>query len=338
MRRVDAPTSDSLQSVSRGGVRVAIANDADDHAANLTGWKQAYDQLAPGRFRGTLREFWLGSQMQVFEETTSHAVRQSCKVWAGAFWFGIPAGNGPPGRIGPRALEQNTIAVRPGGMEFELLTPSLFRIFGLVIEKQLLLQHIADTEHIALAPSALDSEVLATGHMERDALEHTLRSLFETPGLLIDREQARDALRDVLLNVIGSNCVAGLLPPKASITYIDRHRLVKRVRDFALAHQDEPLSIPQLCVAFHVSRRTLQYAFQDVCGISPGAYLRFLRLNGVRRALRAPERYFLDVQDLAAQWGFWHPSQFACDYKKLFGERPSDTLRRRAELLPFAKS
>jgi AraC family ethanolamine operon transcriptional activator len=336
--RVDVAACDRREGRWIGSVRVAIATDADDHAANLTGWKQTYDQLAPGRFQGTVREFWLGSHMQVFEETTSHAVRQSCQVWNGALWFGIPAGDGPPGRIGPRALERSDVAVRPGGMEFELLTPSLFRIFGLVIERQLLLQHIADTEHIALAPSALDSEVLATGPMERDALEHTLRSLFETPGLLIDREQARDALRDVLLNVIASNCVAGLLPPKASITFIDRHRLVNRVRDFALAHQDEPLSIPKLCVAFHVSRRTLQYAFQDVCGISPGVYLRILRLNGVRRALRAQERCFLDVQDLAAQWGFWHPSQFACDYKKLFGERPSDTLRRRTELFAFAES
>jgi AraC family ethanolamine operon transcriptional activator len=336
--RVDVPTCDRPDGRCIGGVRVAIATDADDHAANLTGWKQTYDQLAPGRFQGTLREFWLGSQMQIFEETTSHAVRQSCEVWAGALWFGIPAWDAPQGRIGPRALEKSDVALRPGGVEFELLTPSLFRIFGVVIEKQLLLKHIADTEHIALPTSALDSEVLPTGHVERDALEHTMRSLFEAPGLLMDRQQARDALRDLLLNVIASSCTAGSPPPKSSLTHIGRHRLVKRVRDFALTRQDEPLSIPQLCRTFHVSRRTLQYAFQEVCGISPGAYLRVLRLNGVRRALRAPERSFIDVQDLAAQWGFWHPSQFACDYKKLFGERPSDTLRRRTEHLPFAKS
>jgi AraC family ethanolamine operon transcriptional activator len=336
--RVDVPACDRSEGRWASSVRVAIATDADDHAANLTGWKQTYDQLAAGRFRGTVSEFWLGSHMQVFEETTSHAVRQSCQVWKGALWFGIPAGDGPPGRIGPRALEKSDVAVRPGGIEFELLTPSLFRIFGLVIDRQLLLNHIADTEHVVLSPSALDSEVLHTGHAERSALEFTLRSLFQAPGLLIDREQARDALRDMLLDVIASNCMAGLSSPRPSLTYIDRHRLVKRVHDFAVAHQDDPISIPQLCRAFHVSRRTLQYAFQEVCSVSPAAYLRILRLNGVRRALRAPERSFLDVQDLAAQWGFWHPSQFACDYKKLFGERPSDTLRRRAELLPFAKS
>ena len=70
----------------------------------------------------------LAHQMQIFEETTSHAVRQSCEVWRGAFWFGIPVGDGPPGRIGLRALERSDIAVRPGGMEFELMTPSSFRI------------------------------------------------------------------------------------------------------------------------------------------------------------------------------------------------------------------
>ena len=112
---------------STNGIRVSIATDVDDHASNLTGWTQAYDQLAPGRFRGTLRELWLGPEMQVFEETTSLAVRQSCEVWTGALWFGIPVGDGPFGRIGFRALDTSDIALRPGGMKFELLKPSSFR-------------------------------------------------------------------------------------------------------------------------------------------------------------------------------------------------------------------
>jgi AraC family ethanolamine operon transcriptional activator len=314
---------------STDGIRVSIASDADDHASNLTGWKQAYDQLAPGRFRGTLRELWLGREMQIFEETTSHAVRQSCEVWTGAFWFGVPVGDGPPGRIGLRALDASDIALRPGGMEFELLTPSSFCIFGLVVQKQLLLKYVAETQRRELSPSVLGCEILHSCHAERSRLEAILLSLFQQRRLWISCEQARDALKDELLGVIASNCMAGLAPDIPSLTYTGRYRLVRRVRDFALAHKDEPISIPQLCQTFHVSRRTLQYAFQDVNGISPSAYLRTLRLNGVRRALRAPEHPFAEVQDIAAQWGFWNPSQFACDYKKLFGERPSDTLVRR---------
>lgn len=314
---------------STNGIRVSIATDADDHASNLTGWKQAYDQLAPGRFRGTLRELWLGPEVQIFEEMTSHAVRQSCEVWTGALWFGIPVDDGPPGRIGLRALDASDIAVRPGGTTFELLTPSSFRIFGLVVQKQLLLNYIADTQRRELSPAIFDCEILHSCHTERNRLQTILLSLFQQHGVWLNCKQARDGLRDELLGVIASNCMAGIAPDIPSLTYTGRYRLVHRVRDFALAHRDETISIPQLCKTFHVSRRTLQYAFQDVCGISPSAYLRTLRLNGVRRALRAPQRPSAEVQDLAAQWGFWNPSQFACDYKKLFGERPSDTLVRR---------
>jgi len=33
------------------------------------------------------------------------------------------------------------------------------------------------------------------------------------------------------------------------------------------------------------------------------------------------------VQDIAARWGFWHLSHFANDYRRMFGELPSETLR-----------
>ena len=74
------------------------------------------------------------------------------------------------------------------------------------------------------------------------------------------------------------------------------------------------------------SRRKLNYCFQDVLGTTPVKYLRSLRLNGARRALRqaAPG---VTIQDIASHWGFWHLSQFAQDYKKLFGELPSATLK-----------
>ena len=32
------------------------------------------------------------------------------------------------------------------------------------------------------------------------------------------------------------------------------------------------------------------------------------------------------VSDVVNDWGFWHMGQFAADYRKLFGELPSETL------------
>ena len=32
------------------------------------------------------------------------------------------------------------------------------------------------------------------------------------------------------------------------------------------------------------------------------------------------------VADAANEWGFWHMGQFAKDYRRMFGELPSETL------------
>ena len=88
---------------------------------------------------------------------------------------------------------------------------------------------------------------------------------------------------------------------------------------------DGPVTMEELCQLTHVSRRTLQYSFTTILGISPLQFLRLTRLNRVRRALRAasPEQ---SVTEIATYWGFWHLGQFAHDYKQQFGESPSQTL------------
>jgi AraC family ethanolamine operon transcriptional activator len=61
--------------------------------------------------------------------------------------------------------------------------------------------------------------------------------------------------------------------------------------------------------------------------MAPATYLRAIRLNGARRDLCNASPETRSVQDVAAAWGFWHLSQFATDYRKLFGMKPSDTLK-----------
>ena len=51
------------------------------------------------------------------------------------------------------------------------------------------------------------------------------------------------------------------------------------------------------------------------------------QLNAVRRNLRASGPRGDTVRNVAARWGFWHMGQFARDYRNLFGELPSQTLR-----------
>ena len=87
----------------------------------------------------------------------------------------------------------------------------------------------------------------------------------------------------------------------------------------------EPMPIDELCVTLRVSRRYLEYAFRSAFGISPSRYARLLRLHEVRRRLRQPGAQTTVTRE-ALRMGFNHLSQFATQYKKIFGESPSATL------------
>jgi AraC family ethanolamine operon transcriptional activator len=106
-----------------------------------------------------------------------------------------------------------------------------------------------------------------------------------------------------------------------------RHPYIKRAEEILLDNLDRPLSILDLCQELHISERTLRYGFQECFGLGPATYLKIQRLNGVRRQLKASAGRGITVSAIALQWGFWHMGQFAKDYKKMFGECPSATLR-----------
>jgi AraC family ethanolamine operon transcriptional activator len=101
------------------------------------------------------------------------------------------------------------------------------------------------------------------------------------------------------------------------------------VEDYLSDFPTIPHTLLELCGVAQVSERTSEYAFLERFGVSPKAYLHRLRLNGVRKDLRNADPTATSVTALAIGWGFWHMGQFAKDYKRLFTELPSETLKKR---------
>ena len=91
------------------------------------------------------------------------------------------------------------------------------------------------------------------------------------------------------------------------------------------------LTMAELSAAARASQRTLQYAFRDTYGIGPLAFLRRWRLHAARRALAAASAHTATVAEVAYGLGFWHLSRFVAEYRRIFGELPSTTLRARAK-------
>lgn len=108
-------------------------------------------------------------------------------------------------------------------------------------------------------------------------------------------------------------------PPLSS-----RSRLVGQAEEFMRAHLRNPVGTIDLCATLGVSDRTLRQAFQERYGMGPMVYYKALRLNAVRAALKKTEANTVAV--VARSWGFHHLGNFAADYRRAFGERPSETV------------
>ena len=300
-------------------LRIVEAMDADEHAGNLTNWQQCYDQTTAGVFHGLLEELQLPG-MQVFRESTSQGMRQSCCVWPDALWFGLPY-SAQATRINGRTVAPNSVLVRPGDCEFELITPADYTIFGIVVRQDTLhdaaqrLGYVIDWERLRSA------ELVHASPAARQQCLHTLSALLQPPEHSAAADTTQQAAQHRALQALLPLLDTSVVDPAVRGSFARRQRVVAKARDYLLAHHDQALTVPDLCQQLFVSRRTLQYCFEDVLGMTPVQYLRILRLNGARRDLRNnPARA---VGDVAADWSFWHFSQFSSDYRKLFGHSPS---------------
>jgi AraC family ethanolamine operon transcriptional activator len=119
--------------------------------------------------------------------------------------------------------------------------------------------------------------------------------------------------------------IAGRSSSKESVR--NRARLARRADGWMRERLASPIQMPDVCLALRVSRRELEYAFRSTFNQSPRDHLLVLRLNALRRALqRGGDRG--SVSRLALDCGLTHLGRLATQYRTLFGESPSATLRR----------
>ena len=108
--------------------------------------------------------------------------------------------------------------------------------------------------------------------------------------------------------------------------------LVQRAEMLALADLDKSLHVAALSHTLGVSERTLRKAFNNTYGLPPCRHLRMLRLFQVRRALLSAHDQVVTVTEIATSFGFAELGRFSVEYRKVFGESPSVTLRRALSL------
>lgn len=164
-------------------------------------------------------------------------------------------------------------------------------------------------------------------------------------------ERFRYAVREILRASANSTCFADsvgakvaaaqleevasaiLSKPQPSIAEISGRPRLNRKNVLQVCHEmiearaGLPLRVAELVAATGVPERTLRQVFHDYFGIGPLRYLKLRQLNQVFAALRAANPKATRVGDILAAHGIWEFGRFASNYRHLFGEPPSQTLR-----------
>ncbi|GLU30430.1 AraC family transcriptional regulator [Trinickia caryophylli] len=305
-----------------------VCDDVDALAESMSGWSLQMDQLAPGPFHGTVDHLRLAG-MHLVRERVNRALLKRGTMAGETTSFSIPLETAGAGYCGGTALGDRMLLVSTGQALPELRTPDRHDIAVLTVPTAALEALASLDENDACPALSNEACLIRLGARRYEALKAFLLASFEaaeavspTPAHAQAGKTLHDALLFELADLVTAATGTVRLDPTA------RRRIVDRVRELVTAKPDEPLTVLDICRAVGTSRRKLQYCFEEMLGTHPAYYLRVLRLNAVRRELRRHSPATASVGDVAYRWGFPHLSRFANHYRHLFGELPSDTLKR----------
>jgi AraC family ethanolamine operon transcriptional activator len=299
--------------------------DFDELAGAFPRWDLRFRQLSRGPFRGRLQFLQLEG-VQVLRLSVNRLVHiEGCPPPGSFGCFPVLAAN-ENAVWGGRRLKVGQVRVFDLNQTTDHVTaPDQYQLMALVVERDLFREEVS-------VLGGFDAEERLVGKEAITTSPAWCRALWSRLVGLLDLAQTRHALRTLWGQLIELKCLrsfAELLArpddERTACQPSQRARVVRRAEEYMQAYLGDPLSVLDLCRELDVSERTLHYAFQEVRGLSPMAYFKASRLNAVRQELKAAPAGTTTVREIAQRWGFWHSGEFAADYRRLFGELPSET-------------
>ena len=317
------------------------AHDVDDQAEALAGWDQHYEQLSCGRFRG---ELWHMVMQDGFllREQTNRQLREQIAPPPDHVVLALPLAVQPGSVYAGRALDRDTLMVLPGGREVDVVSAGELDLIGLAVHRDMLESTLAPSKREWLQQAENERNL----GLSPDAAQAIRQMLLAVCGEAEDRvaqgagggerresELLAMALNQAVLLAMGgdrSGPQGSTIPRRAD----SRLKVVQRAIDFMREHLEQDIGVGEICAAAFASRRSLQYCFEEFMHTTPQAYLRALRLNEARRALKLrTDPASKPITELASMLGFSSASHFTRHYKAMFDELPSETLRQ-YQLIP----
>lgn len=318
------------QIVEQPAAQVVPLADFEEVGALFSNWQGRFEQISSGRFEGVLRVAQ-GRLVRAIEIKANQ--RLSLRGYDASDMFSIfPVTAGNCGSLWEgRRLSPGHLVLDAADGEANHFTARRTDYQGAFVRTDTLLEaarSLLATDAVALPrhwtahwppPESFAGLCQHIASLLNQGV--TDPTLLGTPeGDRLEQECVR-----AIIAAMFSGATFSAATPQPDLPLATRSRIFRRAEEFMRAHLGDSVGAIDLCRELGVSDRNLRRTFRERVGVGPMVYFKYLRLNAVRSRLRADPAAV--IADVAGALGFHHAGNFAADYRRLFRERPSDTLR-----------
>ncbi len=117
--------------------------------------------------------------------------------------------------------------------------------------------------------------------------------------------------------------------PEGFATKSSKQHIARRTRDYLEDNFSNAINMKDVCSEVGVGLRTMYRCFTEYFQMTPYYYLKRVRLNNVRKELLASNSKHHSITVIAHSNGITHMSRFSNEYKIMFEELPSVTMKRK---------
>lgn len=103
-------------------------------------------------------------------------------------------------------------------------------------------------------------------------------------------------------------------------------KILDRALHFIIHQDGAPLSMERLSSEIFASKRSIQYAFSKLLGMTPMEFSKLSRLNAIKGDLLDRDKNGVAVSHILNKYHITNPGRFRHEYFNFFGEYPRDTI------------
>ena len=302
-------------------------SDVEEHFDGISPWQVRFDQMSRGLLHRSF-EYVRTPGLMFFRDRWNQRIRVTGSSPPGYVQIGVPA----PDNLGivfhGEEINSRRLSVKSPDEEVEFSTARTSHHDCLLVAPDLLHRHLGDelTNTLMTHRHTMECDPLFSSRLFC-TIERLTTQYQRHPGWL-ECEGATESIESEVLDVLRQGIT--FAPERFTRAALPkRKKALRRAVEFA-TELKQTIPVPELSRIAGVNQRTLQHAFEETFGVSPVTYLKWQRMNHLRRELRAAEPRSTSVTHCSLEWGFGELGRLAGEYYELFGEFPSTTLARTA--------